>query len=170
MKFSLIVARGLNGVIGRQGKIPWRLSDDLRYFKEVTMGKTIIVGRKTFQTLPPLKGRRVIVMSKTICQEELVTLGENVWAACDVDHAADIARFLSSEAIVAGGQQVYERFLRAGVISTAYVTEVHAAPPGDAYFKKFFWPWRWKITEEGMIFPDAKNDHVATVRVWERRG
>ena len=103
---SIIVAAAENGVIGRQGELPWRLGDDLRHFKAVTMGKPIVMGRKTWDSIGrPLPGRQNIVITRQ------AGFGA---AGCDVVTCADEAIAAArgaDEIMIIGGSQVYELFL-----------------------------------------------------------
>jgi dihydrofolate reductase len=119
----LIYARAANGVIGRDGQLPWRLPADLRRFKAMTMGKPMIMGRKTFESFPsPLPGRRHIVLTR-----------DRDWRAdgAEVVHSVDEALTSAGEGEVAvvGGAEIYALFLdRAARIE---LTEVHADFAGD---------------------------------------
>jgi dihydrofolate reductase len=103
---SIIVAAAENGVIGAQGELPWRLSDDLRRFKAVTMGKPIVMGRKTYESIGrPLPGRQNIVITRQSGFEA---------AGCDVVDSKEAALAAAGEAdeiMVIGGSQVYALFL-----------------------------------------------------------
>jgi dihydrofolate reductase len=123
------LARADNGVIGRDGKLPWHLPADLRRFKAGTMGKPMVMGRKTFESFPsPLPGRRHIVLTR-----------DRSWNApgAEVVHDPEAALALagSGEVAVIGGAEVFTLFLpRAERIE---LTEVHAAPEGDAVVPVF---------------------------------
>ena len=123
------LARAENGVIGREGKLPWHLPADLKRFKAATMGRPMIMGRKTFESFPaPLPGRRHIVLTR-----------DRAWSApgAEVAHDVDAALALAGEGEIAviGGAEVFALlFDRASRIE---LTEVHAAPPGDASVPAF---------------------------------
>lgn len=118
---TFILARADNGVIGRDGKLPWHLPADLKRFKTLTMGRAIIMGRKTFESFPaPLPGRRHVVLTR-----------DRGWSAAgaEVAHSPDTALALAGEgAAVIGGAEVFALFTPDRV----ELTEVHAAPEGDA--------------------------------------
>lgn len=125
----LVVAVAENGVIGNDGKMPWHLSADLRRFKELTMGKPMVMGRKTFESLPGLlPGRRHIVLTR-----------DANWAedGAEVARSADEALALANAPHVAvvGGAEVYQLFLP--LADRIEWTQVHAAPPGDTRFPVF---------------------------------
>ncbi|MGA2952409.1 MAG: dihydrofolate reductase, partial [Caulobacteraceae bacterium] len=131
------VARGTNGVIGRDGGLPWRLKSDLAIFREMTIGKPVIMGRKTWDSLPrkPLPGRSNIVLSRdgsfqppgaVVCED----FSEAVQIAREQAEDADAA-----EVCVIGGAALFALALpRARRI---YLTEVDAAPEGDVHFPAF---------------------------------
>ena len=111
MKLRAVVAMDLNRGIGFKDKLPWpRLKSDMAYFKNVTMGKPVIMGRKTWQGIGrPLPGRRIIVLPSAY-ESDLGLPLENVWVARDERQALDMAGQWGEEVIVAGGQQVYETY------------------------------------------------------------
>jgi dihydrofolate reductase len=124
---SIIVAASTNNVIGARGKLPWRLSDDLKRFKQLTMGKPIVMGRLTWESIGrPLPGRQNIVLTR---QADFAAEGCDVVASpADVLAAATDAE----ELMIIGGSQVYELFLPQA--SRLYVTRVRAEIDGDAFF------------------------------------
>ena len=132
MTVALIVAVAENGVIGREGGLPWRLSGDLRYFKSITMGKPIIMGRKTFQSIGhPLSGRPNLVVSRNPgFSFEGVDVFDGLEAA--VVHAKDMA---GTEVMVIGGAGLYKAALP--IASRIYLTEVHVAVAGDVALPPF---------------------------------
>lgn len=124
-----VLARADNGVIGVDGRLPWRLPVDLKRFKALTMGKPMVMGRKTFESFPaPLPGRRHIVLTR-----------DRSWSApgAEVAHDPDAALALAGDGEVAviGGAEVYALLLdRADRIE---MTEVHLSPSGDATVPAF---------------------------------
>ena len=133
MRISQIVALGQNRVIGREGGLPWHLSGDLKFFKATTMGKPIVMGRKTFESIGrPLPGRPNIVITR---QEDYAPDGVQVCAT--VEEALDLASSLATdmgeeEVMIIGGAQIYALLLDR--TDRLYLTEVELAPEGDAYF------------------------------------
>ncbi len=133
MKLSLIVAVSRNGVIGLNNQLPWHLPEDLKYFKSVTMGKPIVMGRKTYESIGrPLPGRTNIVITRDanwsaagveVAQtlEVALKLGEK---ACEAAGAEEI--------MVIGGEQIYRLTLAAA--DRLYLTQVDAEVEGDAFF------------------------------------
>lgn len=123
-KIVLVLARADNGVIGRDGDLPWRLPADLKHFKAITAGHPMIMGRKTFDSLPGLlPGRRHIVLTR-----DTGWTGKGAEVAHDVDAA--LARAAAPSVMVIGGAEIYRLFLdRADRIE---LTEVHVEAVGDA--------------------------------------
>jgi dihydrofolate reductase len=133
MKISLIVAVSRNGAIGLNNQLPWYLPEDLKYFKSVTMGKPLIMGRKTFDSIGrPLPGRANIVLTRDpqwtsdgvkVVQsvEQALLAGEIACEASDVD-----------EIMVIGGEQIYRMTL--DLADRIYLTQVDADVEGDAFF------------------------------------
>lgn len=127
MMVSMIVAAAANNVIGIDGELPWHLSADLKRFKALTMGKPIIMGRLTHESIgKALPGRRNIVISRTPGYSA---------AGCDVavspSHALELAAD-ADEIMVIGGGRIYQQLLPQA--SRIYLTRVHAHPEGDAFF------------------------------------
>lgn len=127
MDISLIVAMAENGVIGRNNQLPWRLPADLQYFKRITLGKPIIMGRKTYESIgKPLPGRQNIVISH---QTNLVLEGCDVVSS--IQEALDCAGN-APEVMIIGGATIYEQALP--IATKLYITKIHENIPGDTYF------------------------------------
>ncbi len=130
---ALIAAVARNGVIGSGGALPWRLSSDLKHFKAATMGKALVMGRKTFQSIGgPLSGRTIVVVTR-----DRAFTAEGVSVARDVDEALTLAEAAAraagaDEIGVAGGGEIYAQTI--GRASRLHITEVDLAPLGDARF------------------------------------
>lgn len=132
----IVVAMARNRVIGRNGDLPWRISADLRYFKAVTMGKPVIMGRKTFESIGrPLPGRTNIVVTRNAgFAAEGVRTAPDLGAALRI--ASDVARGDGvDEVMVIGGGALYAAALPG--TARLYLTEVDAAPDGDVRFPEF---------------------------------
>ncbi len=128
---SLIVARAENGVIGADGKLPWRIPSDMKWFKAQTLGKPVIMGRKTWESLPkrPLPERRNIVVSRnTAFRAEGAEMAASLGAALHLCAGAE-------EVMVIGGAEIYA--LALPLASRIYLTRVHASPEGDAHLPEF---------------------------------
>ena len=133
MKIALVVAVSQNNVIGRDNQLPWHLPEDLQYFKSVTMGKPILMGRKTFDSIGrPLPGRKNIVITR-----DLEWDAEGVEVVYSVDDAlaagADACAVANSDEImIIGGAQIYRDCLP--IADRLYLTRVEAEIEGDAFF------------------------------------
>lgn len=133
MKMSLIVAVSRTGVIGLDNKLPWHLPDDLQYFKSVTMGKPLVMGRKTYDSIGrPLPGRTNIVITRDVSW-----CAPGVEVATSLDDALSLARKACAdsgvdEVMVIGGEQIYRMTI--AVADRLYVTEVDTEIAGDAFF------------------------------------
>ena len=157
---SLIVAASTNNVIGFQGDLPWRLSSDLKRFKALTMGKPIVMGRKTYESIGrPLPGRQNIVVTRN---PDFVAEGCDVVSSVDaaIDAAGD-----AEEIMIIGGSHIYEAFLpRAGRI---YLTRVQAEVEGDAYLPEFN-SNEWQETGVEKYNADESNDYDVIFSIFER--
>jgi dihydrofolate reductase len=161
---SLVVAASRNGVIGKDGGLPWHISSDLKMFKQITMGKPVIMGRKTWDSLPrkPLPGRRNIVVSRTI---DIAPLGaaaagsiEEAFELAEVDHTAEIA--------VIGGGEIYRLFWP--MADQIYLTEVDVDVEGDTFFPKIN-PEEWDLLE-AVAYDRGPNDSAGFVlKKYKRR-
>lgn len=166
MKLSLIVAVSENGVIGRNGDLPWRLSADLKRFKQVTMGHVMLMGRKTWESIArPLPGRTSVVISR---QADYQTGFAEVPIAANLDEAllqAQSASINSNELFVIGGARIYELTLPRA--DRLLLTRVHAEVEGDVFFPDVNWD-QWRLTSEESLAADKKNDFAHTYQVFER--
>ena len=123
-EITLILARAANGVIGANGRMPWHLPADLRRFKQLTMGRPMIMGRKTFDSLPAvLEGRRHIVLTRDTGWQD-----EGAEPAHSVEEALRLAN--APQVMVIGGAEIYRLFLP--IADRIELTEVALEPPGDA--------------------------------------
>lgn len=143
MTLAAIVAHDPNLVIGREGELPWHYSKDLKYFKKVTMGHPIIMGRVVFEELneKPLPGRENIVLSRSRNYEHVPTFNA-IQAALDYIADEDIA-------FVIGGAEVYRQLMPK--VEKLFVTEIHEEYQGDTYFPEY----RHEI---GSIWKEIKRD------------
>ena len=134
---TLVVARAENGVIGRDGGLPWHISEDLKRFKRLTMGSVLIMGRRTFASLPGLlPGRRHIVLTR-----------DPAWSAEGVETARSAQEALAlagdAQVSVIGGAEIFALFEPSA--DAVELTEVHGAPEGDTVLPPFD-PARWRET------------------------
>lgn len=160
MIVSCVVAVARNGVIGRDNAMPWRLPDDLAHFKALTLGKPVIMGRLTWESLGrPLPGRHNIVVTRN---PGYVAAGASVVGSLDAAFAAAGA---VPEAVVIGGGELYARALpRTDVI---HLTEVDAEPPGDTRFPPLD-PAQWHETWREAHPADARHAHTFVFRRLQR--
>ncbi len=163
---ALIVARARNGVIGQNNQLPWRLPEDLRYFKRITLGKPVIMGRNTWESLgKPLPGRDNIVITRN---NSFYAHGATV--VNDMETALLLADSLAAasgaeEIMVIGGAQIYAEALP--YVTRAYVTEVDADIDGDAFFPALD-PAEWiEKTREKFLSCD-KNPYDYSFVMLER--
>ncbi len=166
-RIALIVAVAENGVIGRDGTMPWRLSSDLKYFRRLTMGKPVIMGRRTFQSIGrPLDGRDNIVIT---CDRGFAADGVTIVRSPDdaLERAAAFAEARGADEImVIGGGTIYAAiFDRADRL---YLTEVHAAPDGDTKFPDFE-RHEWREISRQRFAAGAKDSAAYSLVVYERK-
>ena len=133
MKIALIVAASQNNVIGLDNQLPWHLPEDLQYFKAVTMGKPILMGRKTYDSIGrPLPGRTNIVLTRDAnWSTEGIVVVNDLDSAIAASEKACLAADID-ELMIIGGEQIYRKFLP--VADKLYLTKVEAVVEGDAYF------------------------------------
>ncbi len=161
-RLNLIVAVARNGVIGRNGALPWRLPEDLAHFKRTTMGNPIIMGRKTWESIGrPLPGRRNIVVSRS---KNLAANGAEI--AADLDAALALCAD-ATEAFVIGGAQLYAAALARA--QRLLVTEIDADFDGDTH-----WPAidsaQWRETAREHRPPTVERIFSMDFVTYERRG
>lgn len=167
MMLSLIVARAANGCIGRDNKLPWYLPNDLKYFKRVTLGKPIIMGRKTWESLKgPLPGRTNIVITR---QPDYVADGAKVVASLDdaIRMAENVALIDGvDEAVVIGGAEIYAQALEK--VARLYVTEVRADVEGDAFFPAYAQD-AWQESGREDFTAEPPNQYDYSFVIYDRR-
>jgi len=168
VKLCLIVARARNGVIGKDNDLPWRLSDDLKHFKATTKGCPVIMGRKTWESLPrrPLPGRDNIVLSR---DGQYSAPGARVYTS--IDAAIEAGKGLAvvagkREVFVTGGSAIYEKALP--FADRLYITEVDTEIEGDASFPDFD-EAAFDETRREPHSADAKNEFDFVIRQLDRR-
>ncbi len=161
---SLIAAVADNDVIGRDNKLPWRLSTDLKRFKELTLGHTVIMGRKTYESIlealgKPLPDRKNVIITRN---KEYRAPG------CDVinwDIALDRFEKSPEEVFVIGGGEMYKTAL--SFAEKIYLTRVHTNPEGDVLFPKLN-PLEWRTLSSERFREDERNEYPTTFTVYER--
>jgi len=163
MLVSLIAALTDDYVIGIENRLPWKLPADMRWFRSHTLGKTVIMGRKTFESLGcrPLRERRNVVVTS---DPDFTAEGAEV--VHDIDAALAAVGSDEDELMVIGGASFYEQMLpRAGRL---YLTYVHADIAGDAWFPRFD-PARWEEVRREDHAADDKNPYPYSFVILERR-
>ena len=150
-----------NGVIGRDGDLPWRMSDDLRRFKRLTMGHHIVMGRKTFESIGrTLPGRTSVVISRSARYGE-----PSVRVARSLDEALTIATG-DREVFITGGARIYA--LAMPLIERVYLTRIHAELEGDTFFPEVDWT-RWRLVAEDHHRADVKNSFDYSFLTYDRK-
>jgi dihydrofolate reductase len=165
---AMIAAVASNGVIGNDNTIPWRLPSDFAHFKRMTMGKPLIMGRKTFESIgKPLPGRTNIVVSGTAGYQP-----DGVLVLADLEAALARAQTIAAhdnaaEVMVGGGGAIYAEAMP--LADRLYISHVELAPAGDAYFPAID-PEEWAETGEIAVPADPLDSASFRVKVYERRG
>jgi dihydrofolate reductase len=134
MEIVLIVAVAENGVIGANGAIPWRLKSDMQRLKALTMGKPIVMGRKTFESIPrrPLPGRTNIVVTRDAAYRADGAVVTHSFSDAMAIATGDALRRFATEIAIIGGAEIYAQWI--GLADRLEITEVHARPDGDTRF------------------------------------
>lgn len=170
MRVGIYVAIAENGVIGRDGGLPWRLSTDLKRFKAETMGKPIVMGRKTWESFPkkPLPGRRNIVVTRD---------ASYVAEGADIVHSLDEALALAGrregdagsvgEICVIGGAELFAQALP--LADRLHVTHVLTGVEGDVLFPAVDWA-EWRPVRQQEVAAGEKDSFATRYVVYERRG
>jgi dihydrofolate reductase len=160
MRISIIVAAAENGVIGREGDLPWHISTDLRRFKRTTLGHAVVMGRRTWESLggKPLPGRVNIVMTR-----DRDYRAEGALVVHDLE-AALAACPEAEELFIAGGGEIYP--LALPLAHRVYLTRVHLEPEGDTRFPALDEGWRlaWEEAHEA----ESEGGPAFTFQIWER--
>ena len=158
-RVTLVVAVADNGVIGRDGTLPWRLPDDLKRFKQTTLGKPVLMGRKTWDSIGrPLPGRRNIILST---RPGFTAAGADVFPTLD---AALHACAGEPEVMVIGGAEIYRVALP--LATRIHLTRVHAAPEGDTFLELPLDGWRELSREDHPA--DDRHAHPFSFVTLER--
>lgn len=159
----MIVAAAKNDVIGRDSGIPWRLRDDQQFFRRITMGHALVLGRKTFDEFAkPLPGRKHLVLTRG--EHEAV---EGVEFFGDLASALDWAREADvEECFIAGGETIYREGLE--IADCVYLTRVDAEPEGDTFFPEMD-ESIWECVERDPHEKDDRNEHAFVIETWTRR-
>lgn len=166
-RLVIVAAVAENGVIGVKGGLPWRVRADLRKFRAVTMGKPLIMGRKTFESIGrPLDGRDSIVVTRQPdFRPEGVIVAPGLEAALQVAEDRAAARGVDEICVVGGGEIYAAAFPRA---SRLHITRISACPEGDTVFPEIL-PADWVEVSREPLTPREGDDAAAVYVVYERR-
>lgn len=160
---SLIAAMAENRVIGKDGGLPWRLPDEMKHFVRVTSGHTVVMGRKTFESIgcKPLPKRLNIVLTR----DAGYAVPGGVKTAASVAEAVALVG-ADDEVFICGGEGAYREALP--LADTLYLTVVHASPEGDARFPEFD-PAEWSLADEVRHDTDDWHAYAFTFKRYERQ-
>jgi dihydrofolate reductase len=163
MIISLLVAASENGVIGKDNQLPWHLPDDLKYFKNLTWGLPILMGRKTFESIgKPLPGRKSIVITRNRdWQHDGVTVVHTVEEALQKAEG-----YGAKEIFVIGGAEIFNTALP--LANRLYLTRIHHHFAGDVFFPSIN-EGEWELTSSRFCAADEKNAYDHTYQVWNRK-
>ncbi|WP_435786368.1 dihydrofolate reductase [Alcanivorax borkumensis] len=167
IRLSMMVAKATNNVIGRNNKLPWYLPNDLKYFKQVTFGKPVIMGRKTWESLKgPLPGRTNIVITRQPAYQ-----AEGAKVVATVDDAITMAENVAfiegqEEAVIMGGAEIYA--LALAQTQRLYLTEVHAEVDGDTFFPEYD-KGEWEEIAREDFAAEGPNPYDYSFVVYERK-
>ena len=159
MTISIIVAMTNNRVIGKDNEMPWHLSDDLKNFKKLTLGKTVIMGRLTYDSIgKPLPNRRNIVVSRSL-KDKKVNVLSNVEEALEVTSAEE-------EVFIIGGQDIYLQTIKKA--TKLYITMIDSEIEGDKFFPNIDLS-DWKIINSLAYSKGEFNSHDFTAQVFIKK-
>ncbi|MAQ60793.1 MAG: hypothetical protein CMQ10_01800 [Gammaproteobacteria bacterium] len=166
MRISLIWAMADNGVIGRDNRLPWRLPADMKHFMSTTMGKPVVMGRKTLESMKaPLPGRTNIVLTRDpLWQRDGVQVVRDLPAALDLAEQHGLIDGVD-ETMVIGGAEVYA--LALPIAERLYVTRVHAQPSGDVHFPPIDFS-EWRLLSQRQHPADERHSEPCSIEVYER--
>lgn len=162
MKTSIIVARTLNHVIGKDNAMPWHLPVDLAWFRQNTVGKPVIMGRKTYESIGRLLPKRPnIILSRTGFEVE------GAYSASNLEQAVELAKSFANveEIMIIGGGELFKQALLQA--DTLYLTEIQAEIEGDTFFE--FDEENWVLESEHYSEIDEQNLHRCRFMVWKRK-
>ena len=160
---SFIVAVDENNVIGKNNQLPWHLPSDMKYFKNQTWGMTVIMGRKSLESLgKPLQGRKNIVVTRNKDWKP-----EGAQVAHSIEEAIELAKQTGvKEIFIIGGAQVFKESMP--LANRIYLTRIHHKFEGDAYFPEFSTD-EWELVKTNFRNADEKNLFSHTFEVWEKK-
>jgi dihydrofolate reductase len=165
MQLAIVVAVADNGVIGRNGQLPWHLPDDLKHFKALTLGKPIVMGRRTFESIGrALPGRRNLVVSSGARQQPLTTTHNPVEWVGSLAEAEERCSGVSELCVIGGAALYADALPRAQLI---HLTRVHARPEGDVYFPPLA-SSQWREIAREAHAADAHHTHAMSFLTLQR--
>lgn len=169
---SIVVAKSQNNIIGRDGGLPWRLPSDLKHFKATTLGKPVLMGRVTWESLPfPLPGRPNLVLTRQ-ADYHLTEKAKGAEIFTDINGMIGRAYELAGaggydEIMLIGGGALYARLLP--LCERLYVSEIKVTIEGDAVFPHIDLD-HWELLSQGPIIQGPKDDYAFQVKIYERIG
>ncbi len=163
MKLSLVAAVANNNVIGSENRLLWHMPADLKHFKDLTMGHTLIMGRKTFESIgKPLKGRKTIVVTRN---KDFDAQG------CQIVHSIrDAVKAVKAEkeVFVAGGSEIYAQTIGLYHTRRLYITRIYANFDGDAFFPEID-PGKWELKEMEEHEANEKNKYPYAFMTYKKK-
>lgn len=162
MQIELIVAMSENGVIGVNNQLPWHLPDDLKYFKKTTLGKAVLMGRKTYESIgKPLPGRTNLILSQDPAYQ-----APGCRVVNSIEESLDMAKAVDALVII-GGATVYRAFLAYAEIM--HVTLVHTQIEGDTFFPAFDRE-QWQLKTSTLHAKDEAHGFAFTIQTYHHKG
>lgn len=163
MIISLVAAMAANRVIGKDNKMPWHLPADLKHFKAVTLGKPVVMGRKTFDSIGRvLPGRRNLVISRTPPADSRGAEWVN-----SLPQALELLQG-HEEVMIIGGGEIYRQALP--LAQRLYLTDIDLTTEGDAFFPDYHAAADWQLVQQSEHSADMQNPHHCYFRIWQRQG
>ena len=164
MKLSIVAAVANNNVIGNENQLVWHLPADMKHFKNLTMGHTLIMGRKTFESIgKPLKGRTTIVLTR---QNDYDAQG--CLTASSLKEATRMLKDKKEEVFVVGGAEIYEQAMDLYHTRRIYLTRIFATFDGDTFFPEID-PEKWELIERVDFSPDEKNNYTYAFMTYKKK-
>ena len=163
MIISLIVAASTNNAIGKKGQLLWNLPNDMKFFKNTTWGMTVVMGRKTYESVDkPLPGRVNIVITN-----QANWSAEHVVVAKDLPDALEKAKATNcKEIFIIGGGEIYKQSM--DIADRIYMTRVHAELEGDTFFPVIDGS-KWELKQNLDFAVDTKHQYAYSFQVWEKK-
>lgn len=165
MKIALVAAMAANRVIGKDGDMPWHLPAELQHFKRITLGKPVVMGRATYESIGrPLPGRTNIVLSRQFQQPHTDAQGV-IWVSSPAQ--AITAAGDTEMLMVIGGGRIYAEFLP--LADMLYLTQINLVTEGDTFFPDYQAQANWQRIESQTHPADANNPHEFVTEIYRRQ-